>query len=275
MSESQVELSPLLSEALAAVRAVTDFEPELALILGSGLGPLADSIDTRARFTYADLPGFQASTAPGHAGELHLGELAGRRVVAMKGRVHFYDGVSAAQTAFPVRLLHALGARSLVVSNACGSLNPNWNAGELMVQLDFINFLGDNPLKGQVVAGERFPVMFDCYDPEYVEVARWAARSLDLTLREGVYLAISGPTYSTRAEARMFRSWGADVVGMSTVFEVMMARQLGMRVLGLSSITDMAIADGSEHTTGDEVVAMAERSGGAFRELVTSCLPLL
>ncbi len=275
MSTSPNKIELAVAESLATVRGKTPFEPELALILGSGLGPLADELETEAVISYRELPGFAPSTAPGHAGELHLGTLAGRRVVAMKGRMHFYDGVSAADTAFPVRLLHALGARSLVVSNACGSLNPNWNAGELMLQLDFINFMGSNPLLGPHVGGDRFPVMYDCYDPEYLEIARRTARKQDVTLREGVYVAISGPTYSTRAEARMFRSWGADVVGMSTVFEVMMARQLGMRVLGISSITDMAVPDGTGHTTGDEVVAMAERTGGVFRGLVKALVPLL
>ena len=297
MTASVQNITDSVQTALRSVRSVTGFEPELALILGSGLGPLADDIETAAVIPYGDLPGFAPSTAPGHAGELgvghldrkygdhalahvvagelHLGTLAGRRVVAMKGRMHYYDGFSAAESAFPVRVLHALGARSLLVSNACGGLNPHWNAGDLMLQLDFINFMGDNPLMGPATGGERFPVMYDCYDPEYLEVARSAARSLDMPLREGVYLAISGPTYSTRAEGRMFRNLGADAIGMSTVFEVMMARQLGMRVLGLSCVTDMAVPDGAGHATGDEVVQMAERSGAAFRQLVSACLPAL
>lgn len=273
MSNEQAEIARTVQAATDAVRQVTDFEPELALILGSGLGPLADEIDTTAVFSYTDLPGFTPSTAPGHAGELHLGTLAGRRIAAMKGRMHYYDGLSAAATALPVRVLHALGARSLLVSNACGGLNPHWNAGELMLQLDFINFQGDNPLLGPVSGGDRFPVMYDCYDRDYLDLARGAARQLDMVLREGVYLAISGPTYSTRAEGRMFRSFGADAIGMSTVFEVMVARQLQMRVLGLSCITDMAVPDGSGHATGAEVVEMAERSGAAFRSLVRACLP--
>lgn len=273
MSIEQSETVRTVQAAVDAVRRVTDYEPELALILGSGLGPLADEIESTAVFSYGDLPGFTPSTAPGHAGELHLGTLAGRRVVAMKGRMHFYDGLSPAETALPVRVLHALGARSLLVSNACGGLNPHWNAGDLMLQLDLINFQGGNPLLGPVSGGDRFPVMYDCYDPEYLDLARRAARQLDMVLREGVYLAISGPSYSTRAEGRMFRSWGADVIGMSTVFEVIMARQLQMRVLGLSCITDMALPDSSEHATGDEVVRMAELSGAAFRSLVRACLP--
>jgi len=247
--------------------------PEIGIILGSGLGPLADEIEDKVVIPYAELPGFTPSTAPGHAGELHVGTLAGRRVAALKGRLHYYDGHGAAATAFPVRVLNALGADRLFVSNACGGLNPAWNAGELMLQLDFINFQAANPLLGPNVGGERFPVMYDCYDPAYLDIARSRARALDLVLREGIYLAISGPAYSTRAEGRLFRSWGADAVGMSTVFEVMMARQLGMRVLGISCITDMAVPDAGGHTTGDEVVAMAERSGAAFRSLVRACLP--
>ncbi len=265
----------LLEDALRSVRARTGFEPELAVILGSGLGPLADLIEDSTVIRYQDLPGFTPSTAPGHAGELHLGTLAGRPVAALKGRMHYYDGVSAAGTAFPVRLLHALGARSLVVSNACGGLRADWSAGDLMLQLDFINAQNDNPLIGPWYQGERFPVMFDAYDPEYLEVARAAARRLDITLREGVYLAISGPTYSTRAELRAFRTLGADAVGMSTVFEVMMARQLGLRVLGLSCVTDLAIPDRFEHASGAEVVRVAEQAGATFRRLVLECMPEL
>lgn len=275
MSTASDPFSEQLRGALARIRAVTDLKPEVALVLGSGLGPLADAIEDGVTIPYPELPGFALSTAPGHAGELRLGMLAGRRVVAMKGRIHYYDGVTAAGTAFPVRVMHALGARSLLVSNACGGLDPHWSAGELMLQLDYINAMNANPLIGSWFEGERFPVMFDAYDPEYLAVARAAARSLDLVLREGVYLAISGPTYATRAELRAFRTLGADAIGMSTVFEVMMARQLGMRVLGLSCITDMAIADRHEHASGAEVVAAAERAGGAFRRLVSACLPAL
>ncbi len=259
--------------ALQYIREHTGLVPELAIILGSGLGPLADEITSATVLPYSDIPGFQDSTAPGHAGELHLGHLGGRPVVAMKGRMHFYDGISASQQAFPVRVMHGLGATKLLVSNACGGLDPAWNAGELMLQLDFINMTGANPLIGPWFEGERFPVMFDAYDPAYIELARRRARQLDMTLREGVYLAISGPTYNTRAELRAWRTMGADVVGMSTVFEVMMARQLGMRVLGLSCITDMAIADRDGHATGDQVVAAAMAAGEGFRALVRSLVP--
>lgn len=265
-----------VKKALATLRQTTDFRPEVAIILGSGLGPLADDIEVEAAVPFGDIPGFVASSAPGHAGRLVFGKLAGKNVVAMQGRVHYYEGVSAAQSAFPVRVMHALGARSLVVSNACGGLNPAWQAGDIMLQLDFVNFTGANPLVGpNDPVGERFPVMFDCYDPGYQDLARSVARTLDIGLKEGVYLAISGPSYATRAELRMFRAWGADAIGMSTVFEVIVARHVGLRVLGVSVVTDMALADRHEHATGDEVVAMAERSGATFRRLVTAVLEKL
>ena len=263
-----------LEEAVAAVRGRTLLEPSLALILGSGLGPLADEMDAEVVIPYGQIPGFGESSAPGHAGELVFGSLAGLEVVAMKGRLHFYEGLSAAETAFPVRVMHALGATSLLVSNACGGLNPNWRAGDLMLQLDFINFSGDNPLIGpnDEQVGPRFPVMFDAYDAEYMELARRVARAEDISLREGVYLAISGPSYATRAELRAFRAWGADAIGMSTVHEVIAARHLDMRVLGLSSVTDMALPDGAEHASSDDVLETAARSGPTFRRLVKAIL---
>jgi purine-nucleoside phosphorylase len=266
-----------VTEATQAVRARSAAQPDIAIILGSGLGPLADATEDATIIPYADIPHIPQSSAPGHAGRLVLGRLAGRSVVAMQGRVHTYEGISAAQAAFPVRVMQALGARTLLVSNACGGLNPNWQAGDLMLQLDFINATGLSALTGpnDDAVGPRFPVMFGCYDPEYLEVARRAARREDIALREGVYLAISGPSYATRAELRMFRSWGADAIGMSTVHEVAVARHAGMRVLGLSCVTDMALPDRFEHATGDEVVAVAAQAGATFRRLITALLPEL
>src|SRR5690554_7096382 len=201
-----------LGRAAAAVRSVTDFRPDVALVLGSGLGPLADEIEAQGVIDYADVPGMPLSSAPGHAGRLVLGELAGRRVVAMQGRLHPYEGYSPAEVVFPIELMHELGARSLVVTNACGGLDPNFRAGELMLQLDFINFTGQNPLIGPNDDSryERFVVTYDAYDPGYLEVARAAALAEKILLREGVYLAISGPSYATRAELRAFRALGAD-----------------------------------------------------------------
>lgn len=267
----------LRAEAARAIRERSRTQPEVALILGSGLGPLADEIEIETEIGYDDIPGFVASSAPGHAGRLVLGALDGRPVVAMRGRMHPYDGVPAAQVAFPVRVMHALGARSLLVSNACGGLDPNWRAGDLMLQLDLINHTFQNPLIGpnDDALGPRFPVLFDAYDPAYLEIARRTARRLDVPLREGVYLAVSGPSYATRAELRAFRAWGADAIGMSTVFEVMAARHEGMRVLGLSTVTDLAIPDRDHHATGDEVLEVAASSGATFRRLVRALVPQL
>lgn len=267
----------LRTEAVAAIRDATSLTPEVALILGSGLGPLADEIEVDAELGYDDIPGFATSSAPGHAGRLVLGTLDGRPVVAMRGRLHPYDGIPAAQVAFPVRVMHALGAERLLVSNACGGLDPHWRAGDLMLQLDLINFTFQNPLIGpnDPEVGPRFPVMFDAYDPAYLELARRTARHLDVPLREGVYLAVSGPSYASRAELRMFRSWGADAIGMSTVFEVLAARHEGMRVVGLSTVTDLAIADRDHHADGDEVLRVAAASGATFRRLVRAVVPQL
>jgi purine-nucleoside phosphorylase len=266
-----------LTAALARVRKDSELTPEIALILGSGLGPLADEIEAEAVIPYPEIPGMTRSTAPGHAGELCLGRLGGRRVVAMKGRIHLYDGAGAAAIGFPVRLMRSLGAGTLLVSNACGGMDPTWRAGELMLQTDFINATGVNALVGpnDDSRGPRFPVMFDCYDLEYRGVAREVARRLGIVLREGVYLAVSGPSYATRAELRAYRAWGADAIGMSTVHEVTVARHESMRVLGISCITDMALPDSHEHVTGEEVVAVAERSGAVFRKLVRELLPEL
>jgi len=261
---------------VAAVRSITEFQPDIALVLGSGLGPLADEIQTQGVIEYGQIPGMPVSSAPGHAGRLVLGELAGRKVVAMQGRLHPYEGYPARDVVFPIELMHELGARSLVVTNACGGLDPNFRAGEQMLQIDFINFTGQNPLIGPNDDRlPRFLVTYDAYDPEYMELARQAALEQRIVLREGVYLAISGPSYATRAELRMFRTLGADAVGMSTVYEVLKARHLGMRVLGLSTITDMAVADQGHHATGDDVLAMAAQAGDTFRRLVRTVLPRL
>jgi purine-nucleoside phosphorylase len=263
-----------LDQAVKFIQQKTSFKPDVAIILGSGLGPLADEIQTQSVIPYGEIPGFATSTAPGHEGKLFLGTLAGKNIVAMKGRVHYYEGHGAQKTTFPVRVMKSLGASTLLVSNACGGLNPNWHAGDLMLQLDFINFTGDNPLIGanDDKQGPRFPVMFDCYDAAFNDITRETARRENILLREGVYLAISGPSYATRAELRMFRNFGADAIGMSTVHEVIVARHLGMRVLGLSTVTDMAVADGHDHADEQSVLDMAAKSGGTFRKLVKAIL---
>lgn len=266
--------------AAQAVRAISSLVPEVAIVLGSGLGPLADDVSTEgggAAVDYAGLPGFPASTAPGHAGRLVIGLLEGRTVAVFQGRLHAYEGYDGRQVALPVRLAHALGARTLIVTNACGGLNPAWQAGEIMLQTDFINATGLSPLTGpnDPALGPRFPVLFDAYDERLSQIARSSARALDLVLREGVYLGIAGPAYATRAELRAFRLWGADAIGMSTVLEVTAARHLGLRALGLSAVTDMAIPDRDEHTDEQGVLDQAARTGPRLGELVRAILAQL
>ncbi len=269
-------ISHRVQQSVRAVQEISNLEPEVAIILGSGLGSLADEIEDATIIPFSHLPGFPVSTAPGHTGRLVLGRLEGKRVVAFQGRVHVYEGYSAQEVVIPVRLAHALGAKTLLVTNACGGLNPAWNVGEIMLQTDYINFTSLNPLTGtnDPNLGQRFVPMMDAYDPEYLEIARSTARALDMTLREGTYLAISGPTYAPRAELRMFRAWGADAIGMSTVLEVIAARWLGMRILGLSSVTDMAVADRQDHSATNEqaVIEQAQRTGPRFRTLARAIL---
>lgn len=275
-SATTVGRSQQIDETVSAIRRHTKVEPRIGVILGSGLGSLADEVDG-VIIPYQELPGMPISTAPGHAGRLAIGYLDGREVAMLQGRVHPYEGFSAAQCSYSVAVLRTLGVSSLVVTNACGGLDPRFQAGELMLQRDLINFTGMNPLIGPLDEPglERFPVMFDCYDPEYVGAARAAALRHGIMLREGVYLGITGPSYATRAELRAFRTMGADAIGMSTVFEVIRARQLGLRVLGISAITDMASADSEAHATGDEVIAMAGKIGESFRRLLRAVLPEL
>lgn len=275
-SSTSPDWPALAVRAAEHLRAAGAGRADVGIVLGSGLGPLADEIEPRCVVPFGEVPGLSASTAPGHAGRVVVGRLAGRDVIAFQGRLHAYEGHDARACAFPVRVMQALGARSLVVSNACGGLDPNLRAGTLLLQLDLINMTGDQALVGPDDGlGERFTVMFDAYDAAYLEVARAAARRLDLRLAEGVYLAIRGPAYATRAELRAFRTLGADVIGMSTVHEVAMARHLGMRVLGLSAVTDMALPDAHEHASGDDVLRMADAVGERFRALVREVLPAL
>jgi purine-nucleoside phosphorylase len=263
-----------IGRAVKAVREHFDEKPDAAIILGTGLGALARQIDRRAVIEYADIPGFPLSTVESHAGRLLCGTLGGRTVVAMEGRFHRYEGYSLQQVTFPVRVLRALGASTLIVSNACGGLNPLWAPGDVMLISDHINLLGDNPLIGSNddSLGPRFPDMSAPYDAELRESARAVALDRRLTLREGVYVAVTGPSLETRAEYRFLRAIGADVVGMSTVPEVIVAVHGGMRVLGLSIITDQCLPDALEPAALDRILAVAARAEPALSALVTGVL---
>lgn len=249
----------MIAEAVRAVQARMTLAPDVAVILGTGLGGLVDEMRVATRIPYDEIPGFPLSTVESHAGRLLLGTLAGRQVVAMQGRFHRYEGYSLQQIAFPVRVLRALGARVLVVSNACGGMHPLWSPGELMLIADHINLLGDNPLIGpnDDRLGPRFPDMSEPYDVRLRTLARAVALEQGIPLREGVYAAVPGPNLETRAEYRMLRTLGADVVGMSTVPEVIAAVHAGMRVLGLSIITDQCLPDALEPATVEKIIAVA------------------
>jgi purine-nucleoside phosphorylase len=264
------ELRRKMEEAAAEVRRRVPFEPKLAVILGSGLGSLADHIEAVGSVPYAEIPHFPASTVAGHAGRLVLGWLEGKPVAAMQGRVHLYEGYTAQEVVFPVRVLYALGCRTLLVSNAAGGLNREWRAGDLMVITDHINFQGTNPLVGpnDESLGPRFPDMSRPYDRELVELAERCAVEERVVLRRGVYVAVLGPSYETAAELRMLRGFGADAVGMSTVPEVIAARHLGMRVLGLTAITDMATGESVQPVTHEEVLRVARELEPRFVRLV-------
>ena len=263
--------------AAAVVRARFGAVPDVAIVLGTGLGGLANEIAAEATISYADIPDFPLSTVESHAGRLLCGTLGGKTVVAMQGRFHRYEGYTLQQVTFPVRVLRALGAHTLVVSNACGGMNPYWAPGELMLIADHINLLGDNPLIGanDDRLGVRFPDMSAPYDEGLREIARRVAAEQRTVLREGVYVAVAGPNLETRAEYRMLRALGADVVGMSTVPEVIVAVHGGMRVLGLSIITDQCLPDALEPAEISKIIATAGRAEPGLTALVRGVLERL
>ena len=245
--------------AAAVVRERFDRMPDAAIILGTGLGALAGEIAVDVALDYAAIPGFPRATVESHAGRLLCGSLGDRTVIAMQGRFHRYEGYALHQVTFPVRVLRALGADTLLVSNACGGMHPLWSPGDLMLIADHLNLLGDNPLVGpnDDALGPRFPDMSTPYDPALRALARSVAVRAGITLREGVYAAVSGPNLETRAEYRMLRLMGSDVVGMSTVPEVIVAVHGGMRVLGVSIITDQCLPDALQPARLEEILAVA------------------
>ena len=273
-------VSPLfdrVQSAAALVRSRTRIVPEVGIILGTGLGGLTREIQVDREVPYQEIPGFPLSTVESHAGRLLLGHLGGRPVVAMQGRFHRYEGYDLPTVTFPVRVMHALGARTLVVSSACGGMNPLWNPGDLVLLSDHINLLGDNPLVGanDERLGPRFPDMSEPYDTALRRLCREAALELGILLREGVYVAVPGPNLETRTEYRMLRAMGADVVGMSTVPEVIVAAHQGMRTVGLSIITDQCLPDALEPADLERIIATAGRAEPQLTRLITSLVERL
>jgi purine-nucleoside phosphorylase len=261
--------------AVAAIRSRTKIQPIAAIVLGSGLGGLADDVEDAVRIPYAEIPGWKRSTVPGHAGELVVGTLSRKPVAVMKGRLHYYEGYDIADVAYPVRVVKAWGIDTLILTNACGGLNPAYKAGDLMVISDHINFMAANPLRGinDDALGPRFPDMVGTYTEEL----RTLAHEVDPDLREGIYVAVAGPNFETPAELRMLRGFGADAVGMSTVPEVLVARHMSMRILAISTVTDMAtgIPGQIEHVSHEEVLAVANRAGKRLAALVNGVVARL
>lgn len=265
------EVMDKITAAKGYIQARTKITPQIAIILGSGLGGLIDQVQVDASFPYDEIPDFPVSTVAGHAGRLAVGTVSGKPVVVMQGRFHYYEGYPMSLVIFPVRVMQALGAASLVVTNAAGGLNPAFNPGDVMLIVDHINTMGTNPLIGpnENAIGPRFPDLSQAYDPELRALAVDVAKREKIALQQGVYVAWSGPSYETSAERRYLRIIGGDAVGMSTVPEVIAANHAGMRVLGLSAITNKATGDpDQEPDSHEQVIAIANVAGEKLVRLV-------
>ncbi len=259
-----------IDEAVAYVKDRCPLVPEIAIVTGTGLGALGDEVKTEATIPYGEIPHFPVSSAPTHAGELLLGELGGKKVATLSGRVHFYEGYTMQQVTFPIRVVRALGASVLILSNAVGGMNPMLNPGDVVILTDHINLMGDNPLIGpnDERLGPRFPDMVEAYDRKLIALAEDIALEEKIKVRRGVYVAVAGPNLETAAEYRFLRAIGADVVGMSIVPENIVAIHGGMRVLGLSVVTDKALPDALGPADIDEILRVAAAAEPRLTRLV-------
>ena len=266
------DLIKMISEAADFIKGKTQIKPEIGIILGTGLGGLVKEIDIKDTIPYQDIPHFPVSTVESHAGKLILGHLSGKPVMAMQGRFHYYEGYNMQQVTFPVRVMKALGVGTMIISNACGGVNPAFRSGDIMLISDHINLMGDHPLigKNHNELGPRFPDMYNLYDMDLQKLAEETALEEKIKLQKGVYLALTGPTLETGAEYRMVRILGADVVGMSTVPEVIVARHSGLKVIGFSIITDMGFPEAMRPVSLEEVIAVAGQAEVKFVKLVKS-----
>ncbi len=271
------EYAKSVNAALAAVRERVPFVPRAALILGSGLGALAEAVSGPTVIPYAEIPGWKKSTAPGHAGRLVCGSLGGVPVVVMQGRLHGYEGYTPRETTFPVRVFGAWGIRDLIVTNASGAVNGEYAAGDVALIRDHINLTGANPLTGPNVEewGPRFPDMTYAYSPRLISAAKKAAASLGVPVRESVYMGLAGPSYETPAEIRMARALGADLVGMSTVHEVIVANHMGMSVCGISCVANPAAGLREVKLSEREVLEETQKAAGKISALIRAMLPLM
>jgi purine-nucleoside phosphorylase len=270
-------LKQQIAQSVQAIRTKTDFRPELGIILGTGLGRLAQDVTVEAGIPYEEIPHFPVPTVESHRGRLLFGDLNGRPVVVMQGRFHYYEGYEPVQITLPVRVMKELGISTLIVSNASGGVNPQFRAGEVAVITDHINLTGLNPLRGpnDDSLGPRFPHMADCYDPKLVSLAMDAALRLRIRLYPAVYAWVTGPNLETAAEYRYIRTIGADLVGMSTVPEVIVARHAGLRVLGFSVITDMGLPDAMKPVGLSEVLSMAAKAEPNLTAIVNEVVKLI
>ncbi len=264
------DLLEKIKEAAEYLKSRTEFRPSIGIVLGTGLGRLVQEIVSKVAFSYAEIPGFVKSTVETHAGKLIFGELGRKEVMAMQGRFHFYEGYTMQEITFSIRVMKALGCKTLILSNAAGGLNPLFKKGDMMIIVDHINLLGENPLRGPNIdkLGPRFPDMCDVYDPNLVELTEVISVEEKIPVRKGVYVAVPGPNLETRAEYRFLRIIGADAVGMSTVPEVIVARHMGMRVLGLSIMTDIGLPDALVPVDLKEILGIADRVEPALTHLI-------
>jgi purine-nucleoside phosphorylase len=280
MSAKEQSVKPTLEflhadKAAKFILSKTKLRPQIALVLGSGLGAFADEFESATKIPYAKIPHFPRSTAIGHAGQLVLGKVDGVPVAGMQGRVHLYEGYSAKQVAFPIRVFQRMGVKAIIVTNAAGGINLNYSEGALVALRDHINLQGANPLIGSNDDrfGPRFPDMTRAYDPEFRRFVAEAGKKLALNLHEGVYLALAGPNYETPAEIHAFRTLGADLVGMSTVPEVLAARHSGIRVLGISCVTNMAAGITGKQLTAEEVFETGAKVKHQFIAILRAIIP--
>ena len=264
------DLKRKLNETVEFIKLEFKVSPQIAIILGTGLGKLAERIRERKSIEYSKIPHFPVSTAIGHKGELVFGKIGNKRVVALEGRFHYYEGYSLEEVTYPVRVVKALGAKILIVSNAAGGMNPLYKAGDLMAIADHINLMGINPLIGpnDESLGPRFPDMCDPYDLKLIRLAEKVALEEKIKLHKGVYIGVTGPNLETRAEYRFFHTIGADAVGMSTVPEVIVARHAGLRVFGISCITDVCIPDTLKPSNIEEIIKIANEAEPRLTKLI-------
>ncbi|NNJ25730.1 purine-nucleoside phosphorylase [Alienimonas chondri] len=271
------DLKSKIEAAADAVRSICDRTPRVAVVTGTGLGGLAEAVNAEAVIPYAEIPHFPPPTAPSHRGRLLLGELNGASVAVLDGRFHSYEGYTLAECTFPIRVVRALGAETLVLTNAAGGLNPSFELADTMLIEDHIDFLSGNPLTGpnDDSLGPRFPDMYEPYDRGLMAIAREEASAGGMTLRDGVFVAVPGPNLETRAEYRMLRGFGADVVGMSTVPECIVAKHCGMKTLAFSVVTDLCDPERLEPVDIAKIIATAERGGAALSKLLQRVIPRL